>query len=107
MKPIHIEILTFEDCPNATLARERVVKALEAEGLAAEIAHIDVPTIEAAQAMRFLGSPSVRVNGNDVESDAHLRSAYGLMCRTYNTGGQTEGAPSVDDIRAGMRAVHE
>ena len=101
---LRVEILTFEGCPNATTARERVREALKAEHLAdARVDEIDIPNAEAARTIRFLGSPTVRVNGEDVEAAARAESDYGLMCRTYATDGRLEGAPSVDLIRKALR----
>ncbi len=99
---IRIEILTFEGCPNAEIARDRVRAALEAEALDAEICEVEVGSAECAQKLRFLGSPSVRVSGRDVEPyTAH--AAYGLMCRTYRNGDEVQGAPSVATIRKALR----
>lgn len=99
---LHIEILTFEGCPNAELAHERVRTALETEGLVARVEQIDVTTLDVARDRRFLGSPSVRVNGKDVEEHAEHRLEYGLMCRTYPVAGQMEGAPSIETIRKAL-----
>jgi hypothetical protein len=102
--PLRIEILSFADCPNATTTRGRVRQAVEAEALPANVVEVLVEIPEAAQALRFLGSPSVRVNGRDVEPGADARSAYGLMCRTYPAGSGSEGAPSLSLIRNAIRS---
>lgn len=39
---------------------------------------------ENAERLRFLGSPTVRVNSVDVEPAARRRSDFGFACRTYN-----------------------
>ena len=44
----------------------------------------------------FLGSPTVRIDGLDIEPSARQRTAFGMMCRTYEGGG---GVPSEDLIR--------
>ena len=96
-----IELLAFEGCPNAEVAHERIVLALA--GRPATIVQIEVDTPDLAIAHRFLGSPSVRVNGQDVEADAYRRRDFGLMCRTYPTSAErSEGAPSVAMIRAAI-----
>jgi len=100
---IRIEILTIEGCPNAKIARERVRFALEAEALDAEIFEVEVGSAECAQELRFLGSPSVRVSGRDVEPYTE-HAAYGLMCRTYRNGDEVQGAPSVLTIRKALRS---
>jgi len=84
-------------------ARLNVQKALAAEGLSAPVNHIDVDTPEKAAAHRFLGSPSVRINGGDIEAGAEERDSFGLMCRTYANGAAAAGAPSVEMIRGALR----
>ena len=82
-----IEILYFDGCPNhqptLKLAREVVAEL----GLDAEIREVRVETAEEAERERFLGSPSVRVNGRDIEADARERGDFSLSCRMYGSGG--------------------
>jgi len=56
-----------------------------------------------AQKIGFLGSPSIRVNGLDVEPEARSQRAYGMMCRTYAVNGRREGLPSREMLRQAMR----
>ena len=78
-----IEILYFEGCPHyqstLDLAREVVAEL----GLEAEIREVKVETPEEAERERFLGSPSVRVDGSDIEPDARSRGDFALSCRMY------------------------
>ena len=69
----------------------------------AEVRTVEVDSPETAESRKFLGSPSVRVNGTDVEDAASTRDAYGLMCRTYSGGTDVFGAPSVQMIRVALR----
>jgi hypothetical protein len=102
---VRIEILTFADCPNAETTRERVSQALEHEAVDAEIVEVPVETPEAAQELHFLGSPSVRVNGQDVDVSVDDARAYGFMCRTYRDGFHVEVAPSTALIRNAIRSA--
>lgn len=54
-----------------------------AEQAGAEVVIRSVETPEAAEAERFLGSPTVRVDGRDVEPGATDRHNFGLNCRLY------------------------
>lgn len=102
-QPLQVEILTFAGCPNAQLARERAADALAAEAVAGDVVEIMIETPEAAIAHCFVGSPSIRVNGCDVEpSPVH---GYGLMCRTYRVDETVEGAPSIAAIRNAIRGA--
>jgi hypothetical protein len=82
-----VEILYFAGCPNheptVNLARE----VLDDLGLEAELREIAVETPAEAEAHRFVGSPSVRVDGKDIEPEAEGRSDFALSCRMYGTGG--------------------
>ena len=100
-----IEVLYFSGCPNHAPAVERVQEALRAEGLSAGIAEIEVPDTETAQRLQFLGSPSIRVNGLDVEPEARSRTEFGMMCRTYADGRRQAGLPSREMVRSALREV--
>lgn len=100
---VHVEILSFEGCPHVAAASERVHKAIALEGVAARIESITIASVERAKATRFLGSPSIRIDGADVEPEADARTEFGLMCRTYRTAEAVDGSPSVEMIRSAIR----
>jgi hypothetical protein len=100
---VRIELLAFEGCPNVEKAELRIIEALKEEHCSAEISRVEISNLEQALALRFLGSPSVRVNGEDVEPSANNRDAFGFMCRTYTTGTVTDGSPPIAMIRAAIR----
>ena len=64
-----------------------------------------VVTEETAERCRFLGSPSVRVDGSDVEIGADQRSSYHYGCRIYQTPAGMSGVPPEEYIRAALRAT--
>ena len=100
---MHIEILYFEGCPNHEPALQRVQELLKEAGLSAEISQVQVNDQAAAGAIGFLGSPSVRVNGLDVEPTARTAHGFGMMCRTYFSAAGREGMPSREMIRRALR----
>lgn len=100
---MNIEILYFEGCPNHGPALQRVQELLREEGLSAEISEIQVSDPASARQIGFLGSPSVRVNGLDVEPTARTTREYGMMCRTYVSDAGREGLPSREMIRTALR----
>lgn len=88
-----IEILYFDGCPNHPGLADRI-RALIAN------ATVDMPIVQRRidsddQAVneRFLGSPTVRVNGLDVDPAAAGRHDYGLTCRVYVTEDGLRGTP--------------
>ena len=81
--------------------------ALRQEGVLADVLEIEVGTAEEARTIGFLGSPSVRIDGMDVEPEARKAQAFGLGCRTYLEGEQRIGTPSSELIRRATHAVRE
>ena len=102
--PLCIEVLSFDGCPNRDLALQRLREAIDAERFTADVTEVNVIDPAAAEAMRFLGSPTIRVNGLDVEPSARSSDQFGFMCRTYLNEYGAEGAPSVESIRDALRA---
>jgi hypothetical protein len=68
-----------------------------------EVSEIEVTDSAQAQALAFVGSPSIRIGGMDIEPTVSNERHYGLSCRTYLTGGKLTGVPPPDMIRAAIR----
>lgn len=101
---ITIEVLYFDGCPNHQALVAHLRELLDGAGVDAEIELRRIGSEEQAQRLRFLGSPTVRVQGRDVEPDAEARSDYGLGCRLYRTAGGIAGAPPDALILAALAA---
>ena len=97
-----VEILYFEGCPHHKPAMERVQSVLKEQGIAANLAEIEVPDAATAKAVGFLGSPTIRVNGLDIDPASRAATGIGLACRYY-----AGGIPSEDMIRAAVREAQE
>jgi len=95
-----VEVLYFEGCPNHLPALERIREVLQEESCDAEVEEVLVPDDDAAQSAKFLGSPTIRLNGIDIEPNAGEREDFGLMCRRY-----PEGIPSHELIRGAVRSA--
>jgi hypothetical protein len=91
-----IEVLYVPNCPNHVLALERLREILSAERFEKSVTEVLVKDTEAAQSLKFPGSPTIRVNGNDVEPQDEKVAAFGLMCRLYSGG---SGVPSRKKLR--------
>jgi hypothetical protein len=100
---VKIEILYFNGCPNHDTTLERVKEVLHQEDLSAEIVEVNVRDAASAQAHQILGSPTVRIDGLDIELSARQSKDFGLMCRTYTEGGGRVGVPPLALIRAALR----
>ena len=62
-----IEVLYVPGCPNCQPAVERIQEVLEADSLRADIESVPVNSDAEAQAFQFPGSPTIRIDGVDVE----------------------------------------
>ena len=99
VQELNIRFLSFEGCPGVepTLARLRAVMA--AEGVSCPIEMVDVPDEQTARRERFLGSPSIQINGLDIQEERRA-DAPCYACRVYPNG---EPVPSEDLIRMALR----
>jgi len=89
-----IEVLYVPNCPNHAVALERLRAILSSENFQQRVNEVLVRDAEMAQALKFPGSPTILINGQDVEPPE--TSAFGLMCRLYADG---TGAPSLEKLR--------
>lgn len=98
-----IELLYFDGCPSYEILLPKLRELLEREGVEHEVELCHIKSLEAAEQARFLGSPTVRVDGQDIEPDAGERSDYGLKCRLYRSGEETSGLPPEEWIVESIR----
>lgn len=103
--PIKIEILYFEGCPNHEALPALLEDLLAERHMEAEVELRRIESIEDAERERFLGSPTVRVDGVDVEPGAEKRSDFGLKCRIYRTSEGASGTPASAWIEAAFAAA--
>ena len=97
-----IELLYFDGCPSWHQALDNLKLALQKEGMAAEIMLVRVSEGEAI-AHNFIGSPSIRVSGEDLFPEP--TSDYALSCRVYNSEEGLKGWPTVEMIRHRLRTA--
>jgi hypothetical protein len=97
-----IELLYVPGCPNHQPAIKSLVKILSSKSLQAEISEVPVHTEAEAKALRFPGSPTIRINGADVEPESAGKD--GLACRLYKNG---TGVPSEETIRRAFSSAKE
>ncbi len=104
---VRIEILAREDCPNRGMAITVVERVVGETGVPAEIEVIEVTSDEDAEEYRVLGSPTVMVDGRDVDP-APFHAEYCADDRIYRTQRGPSGWPEPEWIRdALLRALAE
>ena len=90
---IKIEIQHFHGCPNSEEMIKRVKEAILGFEDILEYNELLVETNELAERIKFRGSPTVLINGEDIEGREEPESAS-LNCRVYE-----KGLPEVEEIR--------
>lgn len=101
-----VELLYFEGCPNHEALLPHLHELLAECGVTSPISLIEVVSQEEAERMEFFGSPTLRIDGADVDSSAIGRTDYGLQCRLYTTDHGTQGTPTNQMIYRALGVSH-
>ena len=83
---LQIELHFFEGCPHADPARALLREVTAALCPSAQVLEVNVTSPEQAGAVGFLGSPSIRVEGRDLEGLPSPAEAS-MSCRVYRDSG--------------------
>ena len=94
---MQIELLYFDGCPSWEDGLNNLEAALKEEDITSSVERIKVDDDEEANRLRFLGSPSFRVNGQDLWHEE--RDTYSLSCRVYPTPDGIKGYPTMAMLR--------
>jgi hypothetical protein len=101
---MRVSFLYYEECPSHDLALERLREVMAEEGISREVEVFKVETEDQARELRFVGSPTIRVDGQDI--DPPIDSRYALTCRAYRLeDDRISPLPSKDMIRRALRSV--
>ena len=101
MITLRIQVLYFEDCPNYKPALELIQRTADEIGVDTDIELVYIDSGETADANRFLGSPTIRVEGIDIDPAARDRKDFGLSCRRYGSSGVPTREMIVDALKGG------
>ena len=105
---LRVEFLFWQKCPSHPRAWERLQEVLGETGIEADVHRIEVRTEEEAGHWGFRGSPTLRVNGLDIDPDGVLKEPVGLNCRLYfNASGQGGPLPSKELIQKALKKGEE
>jgi hypothetical protein len=96
-----IEVLFVPGCPNHGPAVESLRNVLRSAAINASIQEIAVIDEAMARSLKFPGSPTVHINGRDVESTT--QQSYGLACRLYSGG---RGIPPLEELQRAIAGAH-
>ena len=102
---MRVDFLYFEDCPSHEQALERLRKVLKEENVEAEVSVTEVTTEEQALDAEFIGSPTIRIEGRDIDPVLEQPN-YALSCRAYRLeDGRISPLPSEAKIRHAVESV--
>jgi hypothetical protein len=93
--PPAVELLWWDGCPSHPEALEELRRILREEGVDAEVARVEIEDDEQARRERFPGSPTIRINGEDIVPPGE-GDPFGLTCRFSPL-------PDPEDVRAAVR----
>lgn len=101
-----VELLWWLGCPSWEEARQLVREEMAAAGLDPEELEVrEVNTDEAAEREGFVGSPTIRVDGRDIQDPG--AEPIGLSCRVYRLrDGRISALPDPADVRDALRRHH-
>ena len=97
-----VEFLFFKSCPEHRQALINLKAALQESQILANIVLINVTSEAQAAKVGFQGSPSIRVNGKDLDG---RNEGYSYGCRIYQIGGKITPIPSKEFIREKLREL--
>jgi hypothetical protein len=100
---MRIEVLYFLGCPNHEPTMGTIEEVLSAENVTAEVHSIQICDVDEAREAKFIGSPSVRIDGLDIEPSSRTNERYGMMCRMYRQAGGLGGVPPRSLIEKAVR----
>lgn len=102
---MRIQLLWFDGCPNHIDTRSLLKGVLSDRGIDRDIEDIDASDPATANALRFAGSPTIRVDGRDIEPGFIDPGDYAPRCRVYRTAAGLRGVPERAWIEAALDAA--
>ena len=97
-----IDVLYVEHCPNVTAALALVQRIAAELALDVEVRTTMISDQAATERARFVGSPTVRVNGRDVDPEGEQGAEYTLECRLYWHEHRLAGYPKERSVREAL-----
>ncbi|MFZ0821434.1 MAG: hypothetical protein WAM91_15305 [Candidatus Acidiferrales bacterium] len=101
-RKLRIEIFYVPECPHVEEALANLKEVLRMEGVLLKIRHVAITDLRAAEAARFRGSPTIRIDGLDIEGETSEPTNFGMACRLYS-GETRRGVPPKEMIQAAVR----
>ena len=101
---MRVEVLYVADCPSHAPALAMLEAILAEEGMAPDIRQVLVRNETMARELAFRGSPTIRIDGRDVEGEPAEGARFAVGCRLYH-GSPRPGVPPIAMVRRAVRAA--
>lgn len=101
---LRVELLWFRDCPNHPAARAMLHELLAELAPGTPVDDIDATDATVAERHRFPGSPTIRIDGRDVDPSFQDPGDYTPRCRLYWTADGVRGLPERAWVESAIRA---
>jgi len=101
-----VEILYVAECPSHPAAVKLVKEVLAAERITTEVYEVLVRDEQMAGELKFLGSPTIRINGRDVAEESRKAKNFALSCRLY-PGSEQIGLPPAEMVHRAVLAARQ
>ena len=88
-----VQLLWFQDCPNHEAATTMLREVLAEVGVSSAVELVEVPDLDAGRRWQFPGSPTIRIDGVDVEPGWQSDGEFTPRCRLYPTADGLRGVP--------------
>jgi len=99
-----IEFYYWADCPSHEEALARLREVMAEQSITDEIRLVEVVGDEEAARLQFPGSPTIRVDGVDIDPAGAAQMIHGLTCRVYTRpDGRITPLPPRELIAAALR----
>jgi glutaredoxin len=105
-RSVEIKFLYFSGCPHSEKALALVREVLAELHIQDYPRSIEIDNESDALANRFLGSPTIQINGKDIETSRKVDSPL-FGCRIYKTASGLTGVPPKEMILAAVKEALE
>src|ERR671918_2816390 len=103
---MRVELLWWEGCPSYPETLVDLERSLSAAGLDSRVQMVEIESDEQARRERFPGSPTVRIDGEDIFPPEE-QEPFSLTCRVYRLrDGRSSPTPDPEELREALRRRH-
>lgn len=101
-----IQFLYFNGCPSYKQGLENLKQVLRELSISEDFEMINIDSDDKAKEYNFIGSPTIRINKEDIDPKAREVKITGYKgCRIYQTEEGIKGAPTIKMLKKVIESV--